>query len=114
MGVEIIAPVAFFLTIFGIIYVLVTARNRERLALIDKGASAEIFNIGKKRLNFIILRLGMLLIGVATGLLIGNLLANYTLMREGVAYTSMIFLFGGLLLIINFILEKNMNKHQEA
>jgi len=43
-----VAFIAFFATIFGIYYVSVTTRNKERMALIDKGADASLFNTGKE------------------------------------------------------------------
>ena len=37
MAEDIIVPIAIFGTIFGILYVFFTTRNKERLALIEKG-----------------------------------------------------------------------------
>ena len=42
-----VAFIALFATVFGIMYVFYTTRNKERLALIDKGADASLFNTGK-------------------------------------------------------------------
>ena len=45
MDVEILIPISLFLMIFGIIYLYYSTRNRERMALIEKGADASIFLI---------------------------------------------------------------------
>ncbi|MBL0342543.1 MAG: hypothetical protein IPP71_17565 [Bacteroidetes bacterium] len=57
------------------------------------------------------MKFGMLFIGVALGILMGNILAATTLLEEPVAYLSMIFLFGGLSLVTYyvFIEKKNQN-----
>lgn len=43
MGSEVIILPIIFGVIFGIYYLYISARNRERLALIEKGAEASIF-----------------------------------------------------------------------
>ena len=35
---EIIVPIVFFALVFGIVYIALNARNKERMALIEKGA----------------------------------------------------------------------------
>ncbi len=37
---EILIPIVFFGAIFGIFYLYITARNKERLSMIEKGADA--------------------------------------------------------------------------
>ncbi|MCK4562398.1 MAG: hypothetical protein KAT78_05790 [Flavobacteriaceae bacterium] len=53
----------------------------------------------------------MLAVGIGTGILVGSLLSNYTVLDEEVAFPSMIFLFGGLFLVGNSFLE-NKNKKE--
>ena len=43
MGSEVIIMPAIFGVFFGMYYLFVTARNKERMALIEKGADASIF-----------------------------------------------------------------------
>ena len=43
--------IAFFAMVFGIAYVYYTTRNKERMALIEKGADASLFNTGKEGQN---------------------------------------------------------------
>ena len=96
--------------IFGIFYIFV--RKKERLTLIEKGADASIF-VSKRRYHSLTLKFGMLFIGVAIGILLGNILEVTTTLQEEVSYFSMIFLFGGIGLVINHFLEKKQEKQKE-
>ena len=108
---EVIIPIFIFAVIFGIFYVYITARNKERMSMIEKGADASMFVTRKKR-NFyaMTLKIGMLLVGVALGILIGSMISEYTTLPEEVGYFSMIFLFGGVALIANALMEKKDSK----
>jgi ribose/xylose/arabinose/galactoside ABC-type transport system permease subunit len=79
--------------------------------MIEKGADASMF-VAKRNHNYsgYTLKFGMLAVGVAIGLLIGSIIAEMTNLPEEVAYFSMIFLFGGLALIINHFIEENKKK----
>ncbi|HKR03845.1 MAG TPA: DUF6249 domain-containing protein [Bacteroidia bacterium] len=110
MNEEIIIPIALFGSIFGILYVYYTTRNKERLALIEKGADASLFNTGRKNNKTFALKIGMFLVGIALGLLLGNVIAETTRLKEEVAYFSMTFLCGGLSLVAFYFIEKKMIK----
>ncbi|MCD4771769.1 MAG: hypothetical protein K8R41_00020, partial [Bacteroidales bacterium] len=96
--------------IFGIFYIFV--RKKERLTLIEKGADASVF-VSKRRYHSITLKFGMLFIGVAIGILLGNILEVTTALQEEVSYFSMIFLFGGIGLVINYFVEIKQEKLKE-
>jgi len=67
MGPDILIPISVFVTIFGIVYLFVSTRNKERLALIEKGVDASIFMKGQNGIptgRVIILNLALLLIGL--------------------------------------------------
>lgn len=104
--------IAFFATVFGIMYVFYNTRNRERMALIEKGADASLFNTGREgsRINFswgkFTLKIGMLSMGIALGILLAAILVNRVTIDEDALYPSMIFLFGGLSLVIFYIIDK--------
>ncbi len=102
---EILIPIVFFGAIFGIFYLYITARNKERLSMIEKGADASMFST-KRKYYAMTLKIGMLLIGISLGILIGSLIDQYTMLPEEVGYFSMIFLFGGIALVINALMEK--------
>ena len=99
---EFLIPVAFFALVYGIFHLYV--RRKERLALIDKGLTASIFNSEANVSPS--LKYGIFSIGIAIGFLMGELLCEYTRMNEGVAYLSMIFLFGGIGLVIYYFIAK--------
>ena len=111
----IVAFIAFFATIFGIYYVSVTTRNKERMALIDKGADASLFNTGKEGQQYLFnwnkmtLNLGMLFMGVGFGIIAGAILESMELMPHGPDYVSMIFLFGGLSLVLFYFINRKKN-----
>lgn len=112
MAEGILIPFIIFSCLFGIVYVYLTTRNKERLALIEKGADAKLFNSGKKYgFGQVVLNLALLAIGVGLGVLIGALL-NQGGMEEGVAFTSSIFIFGGIGLFISFFLNRKLNKEE--
>ena len=68
MGPEILIPISLFSMIFGIFYLIYSTRNRERLALIEKGVDASIFLKGRSNgvasWKIIILNTAFLLIGI--------------------------------------------------
>jgi hypothetical protein len=54
------------------------------------------------------LKLGMLCVGIAIGILAGNLLYKNDWLDKSVSYLSMVFLFGGTSLILNFIIDRKI------
>ena len=106
MHVEILVPLGFFALVFGSIYIYVTTRNKERLALIEKGASPELFKSRPDaNSNYRSFKLGLFFIGIALGIVAGYFLSGAG-MNENAAYFSMIFLFGGIALVVYHFLQK--------
>jgi len=79
------------------------------MALIESGQSAEILTNpdGNK---FTGLKIGILMVGVALGILLGNMLAHAGVLGEEVAFPSMVFLFGGIALIVSHVVIDRMRK----
>ena len=104
-----ITPVLVLLVIFGFIYAIVYlgVRRKERMALLEKGTDPSVFHQFKPGMAG--MRYGLLLIGVAVGILAGNILDATTVLEEEVSYFSMIFLFGGMALVISYLLEKHQS-----
>ena len=97
--------------LFGIMYVYYTTRNRERMALIEKNADPSILKPGSNgSFKLFAIKFGMLLMGVGLGILVGNILTATTVLKEEVAYFSMIFLFGGAGLFTSYFVGKKLQK----
>ena len=108
--VALIIPVASFALIFGMFYLYIVTRHKQRLALIEKGADASIFGMGPgngKSGKYWTIRTGLFFVGIGVGILMGNLLVNIGLL-DVVAYMSMIFIFGGLGLVLFHIIFRNL------
>lgn len=108
-----LTAIFILIVIFGFIFsiVYVNIRRRERQMMIEKGMDAS--NFFTKRQSSYSLKFGLLFVGIAIGIILGNILHNYAYMDEESAYFSMIFLFGGLGLVIDYFLEKRGNKKIE-
>lgn len=101
MNEEILIPISLFAAVFGIAYLYLITRNKERMALIEKGASAELFNKPVKE-GVGALKLGIMAIGVGIGIVTANLFVSAHLLVEEVAFPSMIFLFAGIGLVASY------------
>lgn len=113
MDGEVLIPISFFAVVFGIVYLILSTRNKERMALIEKGQSAELFHTKRSRSENT-LKLGMLAVGVAAGLIVGELLSRHAhILQEETAFFACSFLFGGLALIVNFNIERRMRREEE-
>jgi hypothetical protein len=108
MDVEALALMIPILSIVGLFVVIVYLRkyqNQERMAMIEKGVSPELFNKTKRDLNVSgTLRLSLLLIGIGIGFLLGYFLDRSFRMDE-MGYFSMLFIFGGLGLGLAYLIE---------
>jgi len=102
-----------FGTFFGILYVFFTTRNKERLALIEKGADAKLFSTGQSKSGWMkaVLNIGLLGIGIGIGVLLGALL-DQAGMDDEMAMTSMIFVCGGIGLVVGFFLNRKIDKEK--
>lgn len=114
MAEAILIPISFFLVIFAIMYLHYSTRNKERMALIEKGADASIFFSDKKRANLptwkiVTLNLALLLIGVGLAIFIASFLEEIGL-DEDIAYPGSIFLMAGIGLLVGFYLNNKMSK----
>ncbi|MFP4471422.1 MAG: DUF6249 domain-containing protein [Bacteroidales bacterium] len=106
---EVLIPLGFFAMIVAIVFIM--AQRKVRLTLIQHGADARTLKMDKESNNS--LKFGLLLIGIAVGILLGNWLALSTTMREEVAYFSMTFIFGGLSLLIYHFMARQQAKREK-
>lgn len=116
MGSELIIMPIIFGAIFGVFYLHYSTRNKERMALIEKGADASIFVKGKAEKaapvwKILILNLALLAMGIGAGIVIGGILESQ-LERAYYAMPGSIFLMAGLGLLIGFFIVKKMDKEE--
>lgn len=107
---DIIVPVAIFATIYGIIFLSI--RKKERMALLDRGLDPRSFE--KPTTGFSTLKYGLLFTGIGLGILLANIIVRAGGMEEEAAYFSFVTLFGGVALIIDYLIERNiLRKHDK-
>ncbi len=117
MGGEIIIVAVVFGAIFGVFYLYYSTRNKERLALIEKGADASIFVKGKRDhaapfWKIITLNLALLLMGIGIAIFIASILVHTVGLYQDVAYPGTIFLMAGIGLFIGFSMTKKLDKEE--
>ena len=113
MGAEVIILPCIFGVIFAIFYLHYSTRNKERLALIEKGVDASIFLKGERKTppvwKVIILNLALLLMGIGLGVFIASILHYSMGVADDVAYPGTIFFMSGLGLFTGFNLTKKLD-----
>ena len=119
MGSELLIVPVFFLSFFGMIFGIVYIRNRENMALIEKGFNPRQNRPAFTPKPFLSLKYGLLLCGVGIGLLLAFLVDEMMLNHKAVLpgggiyekefpqiYFALIGIFGGLGLILSYFIEK--------
>lgn len=106
----IMLPIIITLGAFVMIVYIRKFDNIERMAIIDKGLSPDLFK--RERSVAGALRASLLLVGAGIGLLVGYWLDTAFDMEE-VAYFSMIFIMGGLGLGLAYFIEEGKAKKQQ-
>lgn len=97
---EVLVPLIVFSAIFGVIYVVVTAKHRQRMAMIEKGLTPA--DLAERTDPYRSLKMGLLGIGVGTGLLLGYLFQTYAMVNgedNPLPYFVMVAICGGAALI---------------
>lgn len=101
----IIVPIAMFAMIFGIYYL----RNREKMAMIERGMDPGI-GMRKSINRNSVLTWGLLLIGAGIGLFLAYVLDRTIFQSQNddneAIYFSLIAIFGGAGLFLAYIIEK--------
>ena len=102
-------------TIFGIFYVIISSRNRERLALIEKGADASIFVQEKTDTipiwKVVTLNFSFILMGIGVGIFTGLLIHHNFDVDGDVIYPAAIFLLAGIGLLTSFKMINKLEKN---
>ncbi|MEX0987741.1 MAG: DUF6249 domain-containing protein [Bacteroidales bacterium] len=100
---DILIAIAFFATAFGIIYVIFTARNRERMAMIEKSINPAEFK--PQNNTGALLKWALLIVGLGLGFFVGSLLETYTGIRQEPAYFGSVLFFGGTGLLVAYLIH---------
>ncbi len=107
---DIAIPIAMFAMIFGCVYVAVTSKHRQRMALIEKGMDPSLIG-GSHRDIYRSLRLGLLAVGIGVGLFLGRFLDRAMFAGAGedtpIAYFITTLLCGGVALLAYHFLVRN-------
>lgn len=103
--VAILVPLAAFAAIFGLFYL----KNRENMALIEKGINPKEYT--QRPAPYRSLKWGLLLMGAGIGLFLGYLLTENIMTKSEaednpVMYFAMLAIFGGLGLFLSYKIEK--------
>ena len=114
---EVAIMALIFGSLFGVFYLYFSTRNKERLALIEKGADASIFVKGRSKgvapfWKIFILNLALLLISIGLAIFIASILAFNLGMDEEVAFPGTIFLMAGLGLFVGFTMTKKLDSEE--
>jgi ABC-type Mn2+/Zn2+ transport system permease subunit len=119
---EVLVPFTAILTFFTLIglifYYHTTTRHKERMAMLEKGFSADqirsiAHRVFKGRSPLGSLQWGIIILAVGLAIIVGNFLRTVYNVDESVI-AGLIFLFGGLgLVIFYFIAAKKMGEPDE-
>ena len=109
--IPMVVSIGMFALIFGIVYL----RNREKMAMIERGMNPGV-DFKPVNRNFV-LTWGCLLIGSGLGLFLAYILDNTLYFaRENhdnpAIYFSLIAIFGGAGLFVSYLIEKKDNKKE--
>ena len=106
-----IAVAGFFTAVTLSLFFYFKVRNKERMAMIEKGV---VLPIKQKERNPIkTLKVGIFLMGIALGIFLGHIVGSKTTIDEVVSFFVMILLFGGIALSLNYIVELKLKKREE-
>ncbi|HEY4617408.1 MAG TPA: DUF6249 domain-containing protein [Flavobacterium sp.] len=113
MGPEVFIVALIFGAIFGVFYLFFSTRNKERLALIEKGADASIFMSKRQDTapiwKVFILNLALLLMGIGAGILLALTVQDGFGVTNEAVYPGIIFLTAGAGLLIGFKMTKDLD-----
>ncbi|CAM2773294.1 DUF6249 domain-containing protein [Flavobacterium frigoris] len=114
MGPVVMILIVIFGAIFGVFYLFFSTRNKERLALIEKGADASIFMSKRQDATpiskVLILNFALLLMGIGAGILLALILQEGFGITNEAIYPGTIFLTAGIGLFSGFKMTKELDK----
>ena len=109
--IALLIPIGAIAMAFGIVYIIITTRHRENMALIESGINPTEDN--KKEKNHNKLRGALLFVFVPIGILVGRMTFKNLGMEAEVCQLVFAFLFGGIGLAITYILEQTWLRNRD-
>jgi hypothetical protein len=100
---EVFMTMFFFSTVFGIVYLFITSRHKERMAMIERGLTRLPQPAAPRNYSLLVillLNLAVLSASIGASIFIGAILEHHLQVADGIAYPGSIFLMGGLGLFI--------------
>jgi hypothetical protein len=100
---DILMMMFFLSTVFGITYLIVTSRHKERMAMIERGLTKlprQATPRNYSLLVILLLNLAVLSAAIGASIFIGAILEHHLKVNDGIAYPGSIFLMAGVGLYI--------------
>ena len=110
---DVLIILTMFGTMFGIFYVYFTARNKERMAMIEKGIGADLFKTNKStpdKKKYALLTSGLLLLSIGIGVFVAIVIADYYSIQEIASLLISLPIFSGLSLIGSYFIIRREEK----
>ena len=108
--VGILVPILISLGAFVMIIFIRKYENAEKLRMIEQGMDP---NLNRPKRSAGGLKFALVAIGIGIGLLVGNFLDSSGILYEDVAYFSMGLVFGGLGLLIGYMIQMKQIREEE-
>ncbi|MFC1561164.1 DUF6249 domain-containing protein [Candidatus Latescibacterota bacterium] len=106
--IPILASLIFFVLIAVLIFLYIMAKQKERIVLIEKGIDITKIN-SKKYVHYTNMRIGILLIALAIGLIVGYIFTSITNMNVYIIYAVSLLMCEGIGFLIYYYMNKNLN-----
>jgi hypothetical protein len=103
---EVLIVAVIFAALYGVTKLFI--RRKERLTMIEKGNN--LAEMKSEEFSFSTLKFGIFFTGIGLGVLAASILTLTTNLDSEVAYFAMVFLFGGISLIIAHLVERKKNE----
>ena len=110
---EVLVPITLFIGAFAMVFGIRYLSNKEKMAMIERGIDPGVQRATPK--PFLSLKFGLLFMGLGVGLLValftvrgvfGSDMTNGEISQSVAVYFGCIGIFGGLGLIISYVIEK--------
>ena len=115
-GGESIVAIIGTISVFGVmgllIYLFFRTRHKERMALIENSQDASIFKTEKDISGS--LKWGIFILAIGIALFLGHFLEKNTSMSDGAGYFPLVFIFGGVALLIYYSIARKQRMDDQV